>query len=901
MNVSSHNPYISTNQVRRLFLDFFAQRDHTIVASSSLIPNDDPSLLFTNSGMVQFKKAFLQQEVLPYKRAVSCQRCLRAGGKHNDLENVGFTSRHHTFFEMLGNFSFGDYFKREAIFYAWEFITKYLKIPAEKLWITVYKEDLEAEYIWLKEIKIDPARFARCDMDENFWSMGDTGPCGPCSEIYYDHGCDFEGEPPGVGDTKDRYIEIYNLVFMQYNREINGELKPLPNPCIDTGMGLERVAAVMQAVHNNYDIDLFAKLIKDISKLFKVNGLSSGLSSSNAVSSMVSSLRVIADHLRACAFLVVDGIIPANEGRGYVLRRILRRAIRHGYKLGKNEPFFYLLVPSLIQAMGEEDDDFAILKQQEEKIREIFLAEEIQFAKTLEYGMKLLMEEISRTSNKIIAGGIIFRLYDTYGFPVDLTMDIAREYNMQLDLVGFEQCMVEQRNRARKDMKFQDYNNLDLEKLDLNQTNFIGYEENRVTSKVLHILSAYNNQLIDKLVDGEEGKIILEVTPFYAESGGQVGDIGYLYNDEVNFLVNDTKKFANTVLHIGKIILGKVTVGDILHAEIDVNRRNKIRANHSATHLLHAALRNILGLHVKQKGSLVEDTRLRFDFEHNKPLTREEILSIELQVNEQIRSNQQTKTEIMSIKDALDKGAVALFDDKYKNQVRVLNISGGFSLELCGGTHVNYSGDIGGFKIITEEAVASGVRRIEAITGEELVLYGFKQQNLVIDLMKLLKISSQSEICPYIQSIIQANKDIAKKVEILEKHKVLMQIDTLKSKVKVTNLGVKFLVTKVDWEPKYLKFAIDYLKQYLIKGIVILGCEHGTRAFITVGVTKNLIIDELLNKHNRSALDLIKEISAILVGKGGGRDDLAEASGNEPKNLQQALNVGHSKIIEWLS
>ncbi len=883
-----NNNYINTNQIRKLFLDYFKQRGHTIVASSSLIPKDDPSLLFTTAGMVQFKKVFLGQEVLPYKRAVSCQRCLRAGGKHNDLENVGFTSRHHTFFEMLGNFSFGDYFKREAIFYAWEFITQYLNIPKEKLWITVYKDDLEAANIWLQEVKIDPARFSKCDADENFWSMGDTGPCGPCSEIYYDHGDKFAGSPPGLGDPKDRYIEIYNLVFMQYNRQVNGELQLLPNPCVDTGMGLERVAAIMQKVNNNYDIDLFIKIIKDISKLFNIKNIT------NIEYSSLSSLRVIADHLRACSFLVADGISPSNEGRGYVLRRILRRAIRHGYKLGKHQPFFHLLVPSLVDAMGE---DFTLLKQNQHKITEIFLSEEIQFAKTLEYGMKLLTDFMNNSDNKIIAGDVVFKLYDTYGFPVDLTMDIAREHNMQLDLASFEQCMLEQQNRARKEMKFKNNN---LEPLHLSETKFIGYEKNRFETRVVKIFSMENNQPIDELRLGEEGKIILDVTPFYAEAGGQVGDTGYFYNNNVKFLVSDTKKLAKTNLHFGKVLNGNLMVGDLIHAEIDVVRRNKIRANHSATHLLHAALRNILGDHVKQKGSLVDDLRLRFDFEHSKSLTREQILSVELQVNQQIRANNPTITEIMSIQDALDKGAVALFDEKYQEQVRVLNIADGFSMELCGGTHVGYSGDIGGFKIITEEAIASGVRRIEAITGDELVQYGSKQQNIVIDLIKLLKIPKQEEIYLYLNKILQKNKDLEKNLAGLEKQSVLMQVENLKSQVKTTDIGIKILVTKVNLDPKYLKLAVDHLKQSLGSGIIILGCEFGSRVVVIIGITKDLILGEIFSKHKISAKDLVQEISPIIAGKGGGRDDLAEISGVDSKNLLQGLSAGYNKILKWI-
>lgn len=870
---------MNTSEIRKLFLDYFKTKGHTIVPSSSLVPLDDPSLLFTSAGMVQFKKVFLGQEVVEYKRATSCQRCLRAGGKHNDLENVGFTSRHHTFFEMLGNFSFGDYFKREAIGYALEFITKYLKIPADKLWITVYKDDVDAADIWLKEIKIDPTRFSKCDEDENFWAMGDTGPCGPCTEIYYDHGPEFKGSPPGSGDTGERYVEIYNLVFMQYNRSSDGKMHPLPKPCVDTGMGLERVATIMQAVHNNYHIDIFAKLTKDIGILLNVSDFNN------------TSLRVIADHLRACSFLVVDGVTPTNEGRGYVLRRIMRRAIRHGYKLGRKEPFFHLLVASIVTIMGY---DYTALKEYKSKIEKIFLTEELQFSKTLEHGIKLLQQEIQNTNNNIIAGEVIFKLYDTYGFPVDLTMDVVREHSMTLDMEGFDKCMLEQKNRARQLTKFKD---MDLDLDGLMETKFIGYDHNEVQVKILQIFASDTNQQVNQLVAGQVGKIILEVTPFYAQSGGQVGDTGILSNNSgAKFVVSDTQKLAKTNIHIGMLETGNLKVGDVVDAKIDINRRQKIRLNHSATHLLHSALRSVLGPHVKQKGSVVDDKRLRFDFEHFQPLTNEQIIAIELQVNEKIRNNQQTTTEIMSVKDAVDSGAIALFDEKYQDKVRVLNLADGFSIELCGGTHVTRCGDIGCFKILTEEAIASGTRRIEAITGEQVVKYISDSQHILNDTLKLLKAPNQEQINQHINKILQKSKDLEKHLEMIEKKNSLLQIEHLISKAEVVAFDIKILVTSVDMDPKYLRLVIDKLKQSLVTAVIILGCEHNSKAIVVAGVTKDLI-----GKHTVSALDLIKDMASVIDGKGGGRDDLSEASGANAKNLSAALALGHKKIMECIT
>jgi alanyl-tRNA synthetase len=871
---------MQTKAIRKLFLEYFNSKNHTVVASSSLVPKDDPSLLFTSAGMVQFKKVFLGQEVAPYKRATSCQKCLRAGGKHNDLENVGFTSRHHTFFEMLGNFSFGDYFKKEAIYYAWEFINKYLKIPAEKLWVTVYKDDEEAAKIWLNDIGVSNQQLSKCDENDNFWAMGDTGPCGPCTEIYYDRGPDFNGNPPGFGDPGERYIEIYNLVFMQYNRTTNGELHNLPKPCVDTGMGLERVASIMQNVNSNYEIDIFAELIKNIAKLFNIANLNNP------------SLRVIADHLRACTFLVIDGVVPTNEGRGYVLRRIMRRAIRHGYKLGNNQPFFYLLVKNIVNIMGQ---DFQELIENQSKIEKIFLTEEQQFAKTLEHGMYLLQQEIdklilNKDLNNIIDGQIVFKLYDTYGFPVDLISDVAREHELQLDLAGFEACMLEQKTRARKLNKFHDLN-LDLE--NVLETKFIGYEQDTATVKILQIFDYNTNVALDTLEFGVMAKIVLDITPFYAESGGQVGDSGVLIgNNNTKFIVSDTQKLANShIIHIGKLEIGVLKPGDLVTATVDINRREKIRLNHSATHLLQAALRTILGEHVKQKGSLVNEHRLRFDFEHSKPLTAIELDNIHLLVNKKIRENMPTVTEISSMNEAINKGAIALFDEKYQDMVRVLNIGNGFSVELCGGTHVKSTGDIGCFAVITEESIASGIRRIEAITGEAVVNYINNTQKLEQDACKLLNIADPNLINKQIDQLLLKNKELEKQLDILERKNIDVQIEALKSKVTVNNNGINVLVTNTNINPKYLKLAIDKLKQDLTNAIIILGCEYNARAMIVVGVTKNL-------SSKISAVDLIKSIIQLVDGKGGGRADLAEGSGNNIKALKEALNLGFNKIME---
>ncbi|HSX20231.1 MAG TPA: alanine--tRNA ligase, partial [Gammaproteobacteria bacterium] len=711
---------MNTAELRTAFLNYFHALGHTVVPSSSLVPTNDPTLLFTNAGMNQFKDMFLGLETRDYTRATSSQRCVRAGGKHNDLENVGFTARHHTFFEMLGNFSFGDYFKREAIKYAWDFVTKVLKLPPERLWITIYKDDDEAADIWLHEIKIDPRRFSRCGEKDNFWAMGDTGPCGPCSEIFYDHGPEIAGGPPGSPDADgDRYIEIWNLVFMQYNRDANGDLNLLPKPSVDTGMGLERVAAIMQGVHNNYDIDLFKNIINGIIKMYHIKDVHN------------KSLRVVADHLRACAFLVADGVIPSNEGRGYVLRRIMRRAIRHGHKLGVNKIFFHTLVPLLVKEMGQA---FPELVREQKNIEKVFEQEEQQFAKTIDQGLKIVEQAIEDMTGTVIPGATVFMLYDTYGFPVDLTADIAREHNFTVDIAGFEQAMAEQRTRARKASQFSAKQQGFVAKT---TSEFTGYERVSDTAKVVELFK--DGQAVEQLLPNETGFVVLDRTPFYAEAGGQVGDIGVITGKGIEFVVIDTTKNANANVHYGENLGSALHVGDKVEARVEEQRRIKIKANHSATHLLHAALRKILGAHVQQKGSVVDDQRLRFDFAHGAPLTETEIFAVEKLVNEKIQANLSAEIKIMSTQEAMNTGAMALFGEKYGDKVRVLTMGQDFSVELCGGTHTTRTGDIGFFKIVSESGIAAGIRRIEAITGMTAVDWVQSQEKFIHGLSDTMK------------------------------------------------------------------------------------------------------------------------------------------------------------------
>jgi alanyl-tRNA synthetase len=861
---------MNTAELRAAFLDFFKSKGHTIVPSSSLVPSDDPTLLFTNAGMVQFKNLFLGLEARDYSRATSSQRCVRAGGKHNDLENVGFTARHHTFFEMLGNFSFGDYFKRDAIKYAWEFVTQVLKLPPERLWVTVYTEDNEAEEIWIKEVGVDPARFSKCGEKDNFWAMGDTGPCGPCSEIFYDHGPEIPGGPPGSPDADgDRYIEVWNLVFMQFNRAADGTLSKLPKPSVDTGMGLERTAAIMQGVHNNYDIDLFANIINATAKLFNIQDTSN------------KSLRVIADHLRACAFLVADGVLPSNEGRGYVLRRIMRRAVRHGHKLGINEIFFYQLVPILVKEMGDAFPELIKAKQQ---ITNAFRQEEEQFDKTLELGLKLLEQEIKNTSGKQIAGDVVFKLYDTYGFPVDLTADIAREHNLTLDMHGFDEAMAQQRERARNASHFVAKQQNIAPKT---TTKFTGYETTHQKSKVVELFK--DGHPVDELKSYEVGFVVLDHTPFYAESGGQVGDTGTLASVAgVQFAVNDTLKFGNAHAHFGENLGKNLKVGDAVDADVDDTRRLQIKANHSATHLLHAALRKIIGEHVQQKGSVVEPERLRFDFSHFAPLTVDEIATIELLVNQKIQENLGSEIKVMKPKEAIEAGAMALFGEKYGDAVRVLNMGQGFSVELCGGTHVERTGDIGFFKIISESGIAAGVRRIEAITGNKAVEWAQQQQAYIAKIADLLK-TTPTELDAKAQQLNARVKTLEKQVAKLQAELAGGSGKNLIESAKEIK-GVKVLVALLPaGDAKSMREAVDKFKQQLGSAIIVLAVAEDEKVTIIAGVTK-----DCANKVH--AGDLVNNVALQVGGKGGGRPDMAQAGGDKPDLLPAALDSVYSWV-----
>jgi alanyl-tRNA synthetase len=861
----------SSADIRKLFLDYFANHQHQVVASSSLVPANDPTLLFTNAGMVQFKDTFLGREQRPYQRACSSQRCVRAGGKHNDLENVGYTARHHTFFEMLGNFSFGDYFKREAIHYAWEFLTEVLKLPTEKLWVTIYKDDEEAAEIWLKELKIDESRFSRIGdkpggkpyESDNFWAMGDTGPCGPCSEIFYDHGESIPGGPPGTPEEDgDRYIEIWNLVFMQYNRDSTGQLEPLPKPSVDTGMGLERLAAVLQNGHSNYDIDLFQNLIKAAAHITGCKDLNDN------------SLKVIADHIRACAFLITDQVLPSNEGRGYVLRRIIRRAIRHGYQLGQKQTFFYQLVKPLVDEMGDAYPELAKAQQQAERVLRM---EEEKFAETLEQGMRILEASIASIDSDVIPGETVFRLYDTYGFPVDLTADIAREKNLKLDIEGYEQAMQKQRDMGRSSSHFGvDYNtNIELS----GNTFFTGYDRIEDEVNVTHLI--IDGEAVEQLNVGDEGMIVTDKTPFYAESGGQAGDSGILKTNEFEFVVNDTQKLAGDIFtHIGKVQQGVVKVGDQLQAVVDKQKRQATALNHSATHLLHAALRKALGDHVAQKGSLVDSERLRFDFSHFQPITADELISIENMVNEQIRLNAPAETKVTSYDDAVAEGAVALFGEKYGDEVRMLRL-GDFSTELCGGTHVQRAGDIGLFRITNESGIASGVRRIEALTGEAALHYTEKNEQQLADIARMVK-GSIDNSGDKVQQLLDKNRKLEKELEQL-KSKLASSSGSELSESAIEIGGVKVLAARLDGvDPKSLRDTVDQLKNKLGSAAIVLAAVNESKVSLIAGVTKDLtkVIP---------AGELVNSVAQKVGGKGGGRPDMAQAGGNDPTGLDQAL------------
>ncbi|MEM7503449.1 MAG: alanine--tRNA ligase [Pseudomonadota bacterium] len=860
----------STNELRQAFLDFFAARDHEVVASSPLVPGNDPTLLFTNAGMVQFKDVFLGKDKRSCQRAVSSQRCVRAGGKHNDLENVGYTARHHTFFEMLGNFSFGDYFKERAIRLAWEFLTDTLGLPEEKLWVTVFRDDDEAADIWLNTMGVDPERFSRMGEKDNFWAMGDTGPCGPCSEIFFDHGPQVPGGPPGSPDEDgDRYVEIWNLVFMQFDRNAAGELAALPKPSVDTGMGLERVAAVMQAVHSNYQIDLFASLIQATADLL-------GVKNDGA-----SSLNVIADHIRACSFLIVDGVLPGNEGRGYVLRRIIRRAVRHGKKLGADDPFFYRLVAPLCEEMGGAYPELAKAREHVEKVLK---REEERFAETLDQGLEILAAELAAVDEKTLSGEVAFKLYDTYGFPVDLTADIVRERGMAIDTEGFEKAMNTQREQAKAASKFAataDANvTTDLE------TDFLGYDGTAGKGTVAALYR--DGQAVDELGKGEEGAAILDSTPFYAESGGQVGDTGRLTGENAEFAVTDTQKSGNANLHYGRMAQGKLRVGDAVAADVDAARRHDIVLNHSATHLLHAALRSVLGDHVTQKGSLVAPDRLRFDFSHYEPVHPEQIQAIEDAVNAEIRSNSAANVSHMSYDEAIAAGAMALFGEKYGDEVRVLRL-GNTSVELCGGTHVARTGDIGVFKITGESGVASGIRRIEAVTGAGALKWIDGQLSQLGDIAARLK-STPDRVGQKIDQLVTRNRELEK--ELAGAKQALLSGSAGDREDQVTEIdGIKVMVSRVDGaDAKTLRDAVDRFKDRLQSAVVVLGSVEDGKVRLAAGVTRN-------NVDRVHAGDVIGPVAAQVGGRGGGRPDFAQAGGSQPDQLDAAL----ASVPVWLA
>ncbi|MDV6345328.1 alanine--tRNA ligase [Nitrosomonas sp. Is37] len=852
---------MKSSEIRQKFLEFFESHGHTIVASSPLVPGNDPTLLFTNAGMVQFKDVFLGLDKRPYVRATSSQRCVRAGGKHNDLENVGYTARHHTFFEMLGNFSFGDYFKRNAIQYAWEFLTKVLEIPEERLWVTVYVEDDEAADIWLNEVGIAPARFVRIATMDNFWQMGETGPCGPCSEIFYDHGPEVAGGPPGSANADgDRYIEIWNLVFMQYNRDTSGTLHPLPKPSVDTGMGLERISAVMQGVHSNYEIDLFQDLIKAAARETQTDDLSNN------------SLKVIADHIRACAFLITDGVIPGNEGRGYVLRRIIRRAIRHGYRLEQKVPFFHRLVDDLAKVMGQAYPELVAAK---DRVASVLKQEEERFAETLENGMQVL-EAALREQSGMLAGDTVFRLYDTFGFPVDLTADIARERGISIDYAGFEKAMTDQRERARAAGKFTMQGGIEYHGI---PTEFYGYDSLQQEGCVLAIYK--QGSQVDFVEAAEEAVIVLDRTPFYAESGGQVGDCGELLAANGTFMVSDTQKIQATVFgHKGLLSSGRLVVGDSVLAKVNPVARANTANNHSATHLLHAALRKVLGNHVTQKGSLVNADRLRFDFSHHAPMQLNELRTVEHLVNEQIRRNHNVDTQQMRYDDAIKRGAMALFGEKYSTDVRVVAM-GDFSTELCGGTHVAHSGDIGFFKIISESGVAAGIRRVEAVTGQTAVDYAQQRETQLLEITDTLKAPPQ-EVSQKLSQLLDHVRQLERELTSLKSKLATLQSGELGKQVREIK-GAKILAASLEGaNAKILRETLDNFKYQLKSCIVVLAATEGGKVTLIAGVT-----DDLTAKVK--AGELINYVAQQVGGKGGGRADMAQAGGTLPDKLPGAL------------
>lgn len=866
-------------EIREAFLRFFEEKGHTRVASSSLIPANDPTLLFTNAGMNQFKDCFLGLEKRAYTRATTSQKCVRAGGKHNDLENVGYTARHHTFFEMLGNFSFGDYFKHDAINFAWELLTgkEWFNLPKEKLWVTVYATDDEAYNIWKDEVGVPAERIIRIGdnkgaqyASDNFWQMGDTGPCGPCTEIFFDHGDHIWGGPPGSPEEDgDRYIEIWNIVFMQFNRQSDGTLEPLPKPSVDTGMGLERITAVLQHVNSNYDIDLFRKLIADVAKVTGADDLTS------------KSLRVIADHIRSCAFLICDGVIPSNEGRGYVLRRIIRRAVRHGYMLGAKDTFFYKLVAPLIDVMGSAGEELA---RQRVMVEKVLKSEEEQFARTLERGLQLLDDELASLTGDTLSGEAAFRLYDTYGFPLDLTADVCRERNLKVDEAGFEAAMEEQRRRARENSGFgADYNS--LIKVD-KRSDFSGYDHNEQAATIVALYK--EGQPVTELNAGDEGLVILDKTAFYAESGGQVGDTGVLSSNDAQFSVLDTQKYGQAIGHAGRVDSGKLTVNHKITAKIDEERRNAIRLNHSATHLMHAALRQVLGEHVSQKGSLVNDKYLRFDFSHFEAMTPAQIREVEALVNAEIRKNEPVVTELMDLEEAKAKGAMALFGEKYDERVRVLSM-GDFSTELCGGTHAARTGDIGLFRIISESATAAGIRRIEAVTGIG-ALESVNQQSDALSAVAQLVKSDEAGVSEKVKAALDKIRTLEKELQQLKEQQAAQESSSM-TKDAVSVNGVKLLVKQLtNAEPKMLRTMVDDLKNQLSSGIIVLSTISDDKVSLIAGVTKDLT-------GKVKAGELVAFIAEQIGGKGGGRPDMAQAGGTDTAALPAAM----ASVESWVA
>ena len=862
---------MKSNELRQTFLEYFRDRGHEIIPSSPLTPGNDPTLLFTNSGMVQFKDVFLGAAPRPCARATTAQRCVRAGGKHNDLDNVGYTARHHTFFEMLGNFSFGDYFKRDAIRYCWDLLTVRFGLPPDKLWVTVYRDDDEAAAIWFDDIGIDPARFTRCGEKDNFWAMGDTGPCGPCSEVFYDHGPEVPGGPPGSPEEEgDRYVELWNLVFMQFNRGADGEMEPLPSPSVDTGMGLERMAAVLQGVHSNYETDLFVELIDAAAQITGAAGRED------------QSLRVIADHIRSCAFLITDGIVPSNEGRGYVLRRIIRRAIRHGHRLGAREPFFWRMVAALDAGMG---DAYPELRRRRGRVERALRQEEEQFARTLDQGMRILEDAIDGLEGGAVPGETVFRLYDTYGFPVDLTADIARERSLTVDLDEFDRAMEGQRARARASSRFKADDEA-VVNIDGGVSRFVGYDRLDARATIT-ALARDGEGMQQRLEAGEEGWVVLDETPFYAESGGQVGDRGRLVAGAINFEVTNTRRHGDAIVHTGAVTGGALAVGAVVEARVDAPTRRATARNHSATHLLHAALHTVLGEHVQQKGSLVAPDRLRFDFSHYEPVTRGELRRIEAMVSSWILGNDETRTEVMALEQARRSGAVALFGEKYDDPVRVLSI-GGYSAELCGGTHVSRSGDVGLFKIVSEGGIAAGVRRIVALTGEGALEWVHSMEDRIERIESAMKADAET-VADRVDAMLARSRDLERELDRLKTRAAASHGDDLAAQA-VDIDGLKVLAAKIDGaDPKVLREMVDRLKGTLGSAVVVLATTGAEKVALVAGVTKDYT-DRI------EAGMLANHVARQVGGRGGGRPDLAQAGGNDPSRVDQAI---HS-VPQWV-